>query len=213
MIKLYDYIRSSASMRVRIALSLKKISYETIPIHLLNNGGEQFSDQYKKINPQQLVPTLIDDAHIITQSLAIVEYLNDTYPIPPLLPASAHEKALVRSFALSIVADIHPLNNLRVLQYLKNELNISDEQKNKWYQHWMEKGLSALENRLTTQSKPSNFCFGDTPTIADICLIPQLFNAKRFNCDLSHYKRLQSIDTHCLKLDAFINALPKEPVT
>jgi len=207
---LYDYFRSSACFRVRIALNLKSLNYEKVPIHLLNHGGEQFSAAYQKVNSQSLVPTLKDGDKILTQSLAIIEYLDETYPTPALLPTDAYHKALVRSFALMIAADIHPLNNLRVLTYLTNELNITEEKKTAWYQHWMQKGLAASEKQLVNQGKSNDFCFGNEPSLADICLVPQLYNAKRFSCDLTAYPTLLKIDKHCEEHPAFKNAQPTE---
>lgn len=212
MLKLYDYYRSSAAYRVRIALNLKNLPYESIPIHLINNGGEQHSAAYQAINPQQLVPALVDDNHVLTQSLAIIEYLNDTHPEVPLLPTDAYEKALVRAFALSIAADIHPLNNLRMLNQLQSEFSATDAQKAAWIHHWIGKGFTALETQLAKQ-KNTKFCFGNEPTLADICLAPQMFSARRFNCDLTAYPRLVAIDAECQKLEAFQKAYPKEPVT
>ncbi len=212
MIKLYDYFRSSASFRVRIALNLKKLDYDIIPIHLLNQGGEQFLESYQQLNPQSLVPTLQHDGHTLTQSLAIIEYLDDIFPTPLLLPKDPVTKAHVRSFALIIAADMHPLNNLRVLQYLTTHHGITEEEKKQWYHHWLHNGLSALEKKLSTTSLSKNFCFGDEPTLADICLVPQLYNAKRFSCDLNTYPLLQKIDQHCLQHPAFIAALPQETV-
>lgn len=212
MLKLYDYFRSSASFRVRIALNLKQLDYDVVPVHLLNNGGEQFSPEYQAVNPMSLVPSLDDNGRTITQSLAIIEYIDDTHPSPPLLPTDPYVKALVRAFAYTIAAEIHPINNLRVLTYLKNELDISDEQKHKWYQHWIHKGLGALEKMLAVNSKQSSFCYGDTPSLADICLVPQMFNARRFHCDLSAYSNLCRIDEHCQTLPAFTNARPIETV-
>lgn len=213
MLKLYDYFRSSASFRVRIALNLKGLDYQAIPIHLTNNGGEQFSAEYQKINPQHLVPALQDGNHIITQSLAIIEYLQEVYPSPSLLGINPYETALIRSFALTIAADIHPLNNLRVLKYLVDECHLSDDQKTEWYHHWIAKGLSALEKQLTTHASSSDFCFGNRPTLADVCLIPQMLNAKRFTCDLSPYPTLFRIDANCQQHDAFRKAYPVETVT
>lgn len=210
MLTLYDYYRSSASFRVRIALNLKGLDYQTIPIHLTHQGGEQHSDAYDKINAQHLVPSLNDNEHIITQSLAIIEYLNEIHPSPALLPQDPYEKALVRAFALSIAADLHPLNNLRVLNYLTHSLNVTQDKKNEWYQHWIATGLSALEKQLHTHSVTGDFCFGHQPTLADICLVPQLYNARRFACDLTPYPRLVSIDAHCQKLAAFTAAWPTE---
>lgn len=209
MLKLYDYFRSSACYRVRIAANLKELEYELVPIHLLNNGGDQFSHSYREINPQSLVPSLKDDEYILTQSIAIIEYLDEIYPSKPLLPKNPYERAIIRAFALSIAADIHPLNNLRVLTYLKNEFNISETDKNKWYQHWLQLGLSALELQLTTRNK-HEFCFGDEPSLADVCLVPQLFNAKRFDCDLSQFPNLMRVDKSCLALKAFADAAPVE---
>jgi maleylacetoacetate isomerase len=212
MLQLYDYFRSSASFRVRIALNLKELVYKNIPVHLLNNGGEQNSLEYQAINPQGLVPTLQDDDKIISQSLAIIEYLEDIYPEKPLLPADAYQKAWVRSFALSIAADMHPLNNLRVLQYLIKEFRLSEEQKSSWYKHWIEKGFGALEKSLVTLKDSGDFCFGNTPTLADVCLIPQVYNARRYAFDLSAYPTISRIDAHCQTLPAFLNAWPQEAV-
>lgn len=212
MLKLYDYFRSSACFRVRIALNLKRLNYEALPIHLLNNGGEQFSAAYQQLNPQSLVPTLEDEGNILTQSLAIIEYLEETHPTPPLLPISPLERAHIRAFALTIAADTHPLNNLRVLKYLTNEFTISEEQKTKWYQHWMSKSLHALEQQVLAANAASAFCFGATPSLADICLVPHLFNARRFNCDLTAFPTLCRIDETCQKLNAFHDARPVETV-
>lgn len=209
MLKLYDYFRSSACFRVRIALQLKKIPYETIPIHLVNNGGEQHSVEYRAVNPQALVPAFQDDDKVITQSLAIIEYLDEKYPQSPLLPSDLYQKARVRGFALSIATDIHPLNNLRVLKYLTGDFNLSEAQKLQWYQHWIAKGLSALEIQLQ-QNKQQSFCFAETPTLADVCLIPQLYNAERFQCDVKPYPTLMRIYAHCKTLPAFLDAWPAE---
>lgn len=212
-IELYDYFRSSASFRVRIALNLKGLNYDVIPVHLINNGGEQHSPEYASINPSELVPTALFDGKAISQSLAIIEYLEDTYPQSRLLPSDPYHKSLVRSFALSIAADMHPLNNLRVLTYLKNDLKLNDSQKSQWYHHWMKVGLDSLENQLVKCKLSGSYCFGENPTLADICLVPQLFNARRFNCDIAAYPTLIKIDENCQKLDAFQKAWPKEPVS
>lgn len=208
MIKLYDYFRSSAAFRVRIALNLKNVPFEKIPVHLLNNGGEQHAEQYHKINPQELVPALQVDNQIITQSLAIIEYLEEKYPEPALLPKDLIKKAQVRQIALSIAADIHPLNNLRVLQYLTNTLKVTEEQKNTWYHHWVAKGFVALEQWL--KNTAGDFCFGDTATLADVFLIPQVFNLYRLNCDVTPYPTVVKIFNHCKELPAFKNAWPEE---
>jgi maleylpyruvate isomerase len=210
MLKLYNYFRSSASFRVRIALNLKGLDYEEITVHLVNNGGEQFSAEYQKINPQSLVPTLTDGDKIMTQSLAIIEYLEDIHPSPALLPKDPYVKSLVRSFALAIAADIHPLNNLRVLKYLTHDFNLNEDKKNQWYQHWIAKGLSSLEKTLESSPHTGEFCFGNTPTIADVFLIPQMYNARRFACDISAYPILSTIDAHCRTLPAFVTAWPYE---
>lgn len=210
MLQLYNYFRSSASFRVRIALNLKGLEYKEVPVHLLNNGGEQFSPEYQSINPQSLVPALQDGQNTITQSLAIIEYLDEIHPEPPLLPTDAYQKALARSFALVIAADTHPLNNLRVLKFLTQELGVSEEKKSQWYQHWLASGLAPLEQRLASAKHVGQFCFGDTPTLADICLVPQLYNARRFNCDISAYPTLTRIDAHCQAHPAFAKAWPQE---
>jgi len=212
MLKLYDYFRSSASFRVRIALNLKQLDYQIIPIHLVNNSGEQFSEMYAKLNPQHLVPALQEGDRILTQSLAIIEYLDEKYVSPPLLPTDSYHKALVRAFALVIAADIHPLNNLRVSKYLKNEFKITEEQKNQWYQQWIAQGFTALEKQLVLYKATGDFCFGDTPTLADICLVPQMYNARRFSCDLSNYPTLVRVDAHCQQHPAFNKAFPAETV-
>lgn len=207
--KLYNYYRSSASFRVRIALNLKGLDYQEIPVNLLNN--EQHLPDYQAINPQSLVPTLDDNNHIITQSLAIIEFLDESYPHPPLLPKDPFQKADVRSFALAIAADMHPLNNSGVLQFLTQKLALTEEQKMVWYRHWIAKGLASLEKKLSISGHSSDFCFGNIPTLADICLVPQLFNARRFSCDMSAYPTLIKIDAHCQTHPAFIKAWPKEP--
>lgn len=213
--KLYSYFRSSASYRVRIALNLKGLSYETVPVHLLKHGGEQFAPEYRALNPNALVPALIDesdDATALTQSLAIIEYLEETHPEPPLLPQGALDRAYVRGIALSIACDIHPINNLRVLRYLVQQLNVSEEDKNAWYRHWCEQGLAAIETSLSRDKRVAEFCYGNTPTLADCCLIPQIANAQRLNCDLSGMPTIMRINAACLVLDAFANAAPaKQP--
>jgi len=208
---LYDYFRSSASFRVRIALHLKNLPFDVIPIHLVNNNGEQHHEQYKKINPFALVPTLQNNQERLTQSIAIIEYLNELHPEPALLPNDIYTRAQCRSFALAIAADMHPLNNLRVLKYLTETLQISEDEKTNWYHHWINKGLSGLEEVLS-QHAPNKYCFGSYPTLADICLIPQLYNARRFNCDLTSYPNLTRVEESCLAHPAFEAAIPREPV-
>jgi maleylacetoacetate isomerase len=210
--KLYSYFRSSASYRVRIALNLKGLPYEVIPVHLTKNGGEQFTPEYRKLNPDALVPALLDDsvndAAVMNQSLAIIEYLEETHPEPRLLPYDALARARVRAIALSIACDIHPLNNLRVLRYLARNLNISEDDKNTWYRHWCEQGLAAIETTLANDKRTGTFCHGDVPTLADCCLVPQIANAQRFDCDLLGMPNVMRINAACLSLDAFAKAAP-----
>jgi maleylpyruvate isomerase len=208
--KLYTFFRSSASYRVRIALNFKGVSYEQAPIHLRRSGGEQFTAAYKAINPQALVPALEDNGKILTQSLAIIEYLEDKYPRPPLLPADPADKALVRGMALIIACEVHPIQNLRVLNYVKKEYNQTDDQVNRWAQHWINLGLTALEQLIAAQPKRGKFCFGDTPTLADICLVPQLGNARRYGSDLSQYPNILGVEKNCMTLPAFVNAAPEK---
>ena len=201
---LYDYIRSSASYRVRIALHLKGLTHEIIPIPLLDNV--QRSSGYLAHNPQGLVPTLVDEGVTLTQSLAICEYLEELHPEPALLPKDAVGRATVRALALSIACDIHPLNNLRVLRYLESEFEASQAQKDAWYRHWVETGFDVLERQL--QSTHGIYSYGDSVTLADLCLVPQVFNARRFKCDMSVYPTIVSIEQACLHLSAFSETAP-----
>ena len=212
--KLYSYFRSSASYRVRIALNLKGLDYEQVGVHLVKDGGQQLLPAYREINADALVPSLIDDAlagsnRALTQSLAIIEYLDDAYPQVPLLPKGAAERAYVRSLALSIACDIHPINNLRVLRYLTDTLKVEEAQKDAWYRHWVEQGLAALETTINRSGHAGAFCFGDTPTLADCCLVPQLYNARRFKCDISEFSTLLRIDANCQDRDTFRDAVPE----
>lgn len=205
--RLYDYYRSSAAYRCRIALNLKGLAYDSVPVHL--REGAQRSEDYRAINPQGLVPALTLDGGVLTQSLAIVEYLEETHPNPPLLPAQPAARAAVRAFALAIACDIHPLNNTRVLQYLRRDLGQQEESVNRWYRHWVEQGLAACEVLLARVGRRGEFCFGETPGLAEICLVPQLYNARRFDCDLSACPTLLQIDAACAELPAFAEALPE----
>lgn len=205
--QLFDYFRSSASYRVRIALNLKGIDGQQIGVNLLK--GEHKGDEHLSRNPQGFVPALaLDSGEVLTQSLAIIEYLEEVYPDRPVLPADAAERARVRSLAQLIACDIHPVDNLRVLKYLTGKLGISEEQKTRWYQHWIEEGFSALESRLS-DAATGQFCHGDTPTLADICLAPQVFNAQRFNVDLTPFPRIMAVHQHAEALDAFRLARPE----
>ena len=208
MLRLYTYFRSSAAYRVRIALNLKGLPYETVPVHLLRDGGQQNQPDYRALNPLGTVPTLDAGAGAMTQSLAIIEYLDETHPLPPLLPASAEGRARVRALAQTIACDIHPVNNLRVLNYLGREFGASKEQKDAWYRHWVTEGLLAIEQMLVTQSGTATFCHGQAPTLADCCLVPQVFNARRFNCALDKMPTIQRIVAACETLPAFQNAAP-----
>jgi maleylacetoacetate isomerase len=206
---LYTYFRSSAAYRVRITLNLKGVAYQPEFIHLLRGGGEQRQPAYLKLNPQGLVPTLVDGEEVITQSLAIIAYLDEVYPQSPLLPTDLKARAYVRSLAQTVACDIHPLNNLRVRQYLGEHLGCSDADWQNWYDHWIQEGFKAFEAALTSHPSTGQCCYGDSPTLADICLIPQVFNALRFNCDLSPYPLLQRIYRYCLSLEAFWQAAPE----
>lgn len=208
--KLYSYFRSSASYRVRIALNLKGLAYETVPVHLLRDGGEQLTEAYRKLNPDGLVPALEVEGAALQQSLAIIEYLEETHPQPPLLPQSPLDRAWVRGIALSIACDIHPINNLRVLRYLVRTLKVSEDDKNAWYRHWCEQGLAAVETTLVNDQRTGRFCFGDTPTLADCCLVPQVANARRLECDLSRMPTILRINDACQALDAFARAAPAQ---
>jgi maleylpyruvate isomerase len=207
--KLYTFFRSSASYRVRIALNLKGLEYEQAAIHLRRGGGEQLKPAYKAINPQALVPALEDNGQVYSQSLAIIEYLEERYPKPPLLPSDAADRAVVRSMALLIACEVHPIQNLRVLNHLKNDHKLSDDDTIRWARHWINLGLSALEQMTISLSKQGEFCFGQTPTMADLCLVPQLGNARRFGVDLSAYPKLLAIEAACMSLPPFADAAPE----
>lgn len=210
MIRLYTYFRSSAAYRVRIALNLKGIDYQAVPVHLVRNGGEHKSADYLALNPQGLVPALETDGQVLTQSLAIMEYLDETHPDPALLPADALGRARVRAIAQAIACDIHPVNNLRVLQYLGGTLGLDQAAKDTWYRHWVQTGLQAVEAMLAADRRTGAFCHGDQPGLADCCLLPQVFNARRFNCDLTMLPTIMNIADRCGKIDAFNQAAPAQ---
>ncbi len=204
--KLYNYFRSSASFRVRIALNLKGLPYEYVPVHLAK--GDHKKEAYAAVSADQLVPMLeLDDGTRLSQSMAIIEYLDDTQAGPALLPKDALGRARVRALAQSIACEIHPLNNLRVLKYLSKDLGVSEDAKNTWYRHWVRAGLEAFERQLAQQAA-STFCYGDTPTMADCCLVPQIFNGMRFNCDFDGLTRTMAAFDACMKLEAFQKAQP-----
>ena len=206
--KLYTYFRSSAAWRARIALALKGITWTPEYVHLLKGGGQQLGEAYRGKNPTALVPTLeTDEGALIPQSLAIIEWLEETHPRPPLLPEDPLARAKVRAVALTIACDIHPLNNLRVLRYLKHELGQSDQVRDEWYAHWVGEGLTAVETMLRGEAGP--LCFGDAPGLADICLVPQMANARRLNCPLDGYPTLRRAEAAALALPAFRDAAPE----
>lgn len=197
--ELYNFFRSSASYRVRIALALKALAYDYKPVRLSIN--EHLAESYAAVSASRLVPLLADDGQLLTQSLAIIEYLEETHPEPPLLPADAAGRARVRAIALDIACEIHPLNNLRVLRYLVGPLKLSDDDKSRWYRHWVETGLEVVERQLA--ARPATYCHGESPTLADTCLVPQIFNAQRMACRLDHVPQVMRVFDACMKLDAF----------
>jgi maleylacetoacetate isomerase len=206
--RLYDYYRSSAAYRVRIALNLKGVAPDERTYVHLRMGGQR-AQEYLAVNPQGLVPVLaLDDGQVLTQSLAIVEYLDETHPDPPLLPPTPAARARVRAIALQIACDIHPLDNLRVLNYLIGTMGASREQKDGWYRHWIDVGFAALERTLARDGATGRYCHGDAPTLADVCLVPQMANARRFDIDVSAYPTLVRIESACNALPAFAAAAP-----
>jgi maleylacetoacetate isomerase len=204
--KLYTYFRSSAAYRVRIALNLKNLSHEMVPVNLLKS--EQSAEQYLGKNPQGLLPALETEQGVLSQSMAILEWLEEQYTDVNLLPGNAWEKAQIRNFCYAIACDIHPIDNLRVLKYLANNLSATDEQKNTWYRHWVVEGFLKLEQLLDD----GQFCFGNTPTLADACLVPQVFNALRFKVDMSQFPKISKIYEHCNTLKAFTDAAPENQI-
>lgn len=206
-LKLYGYWRSSAAYRVRIALNLKGLEFENLSVHLVKDGGQQRSAEYKALNPQGMVPLLVDGDERISQSLAILEYLEEVFPLPALLPDDPADRARVRSLALHIACDLHPLNNLRVLQYLSGPLGVEDEAKRQWIQHWISTGLAGVEQGLAAFD--GKLSLGNRPGYLEACLIPQVYNARRFSCDLSAYPRILQMAEHCETLEAFAKAAPE----
>lgn len=204
--KLHTYFRSSAAFRVRIALNLKGLDYESAPVHLVK--GEHRAAAYAGEHPQALLPSLEDAGHWLSQSLAIIEYLEETRPNPPLLPADPIGRARVRSLALLIACEIHPLNNLRVLKHLRKEYKLDEEGINTWYRHWIADGMQKLEADLAGSGSAARFSYGDLPGMADCCLVPQIFNAQRYQCDLAPYPTVMRIFGNCMQMDAFQRAEP-----
>jgi maleylacetoacetate isomerase len=203
-LELFSYFRSSASFRVRIALALKRLPYDYRSVHLVRN--EQSADAYAALSANQLVPLLVDGDAVLTQSLAIIEYLDETHPDPPLLPPDPAGRARVRAIAQDIACEIHPLNNLRVLRYLVRDLGQSEDAKNTWYRHWVETGLEVVERQLA--ARPSTYCHGDLPTLADCVLVPQIFNAQRLECRLDHVPNVMRVHEACMALPAFAQSQP-----
>ena len=205
--ELHGYFRSSASFRVRIALALKGLAFEHVPVHL--RRGEQWRPPFAELSATRLVPLLRDGPGVtLTQSLAIVEYLEETHPLPPLLPADPLGRARVRALALDIACEIHPLNNLRVLRYLVHDLKVGEDDKDRWYRHWTESGLEAVERQLAGHPDTGRFCHGDSPTLADLVLVPQVFNAQRMACRVDHLPTVMRIVGECMRLDAFAQSQP-----
>jgi maleylacetoacetate isomerase len=204
--KLYNYFRSSASYRVRIALALKGLDWEYAAVHLVKN--EQLAPWFAELSASQLVPLLQDGDALLSQSLAIIEYLEETHPRPALLPADPPGRARVRALALDVACEIHPLNNLRVLRYLTQELHIDEDAKARWYRHWVETGLASLERQLAAHPATGRFCHGDAPTLADLTLVPQIFNARRMDCRLDHVPTVVRIVDACMQLEAFASTQP-----
>lgn len=209
-VKLYSYWRSSAAYRARIALNLKGIEYDIVPVHLTDNGGEQHGAEFHALNPQELIPVLVDRSRVIRQSMAIIEYLEEAYEgARKLLPGTARERSRVRGLAYIVACDIHPLNNLRVLQYLEREFNTPQVERERWAQHWIREGFKAFEALLADNPSTGEFCEGDEPTMADVCLVPQVYNARRWSVDMSPFPLIQRIADTCMKLDEFVRAAPE----
>ncbi len=207
--RLYTFFRSSAAYRTRIALGLKGLPFESVPRHLRRGGGEHRKPDYLAANPHGLIPALEVDGAVIGQSVAIMEYLEERWPEPPLLPANAIDRARVRSMVQLVACDIHPLNNLRVVNYLRDRLNQPEETINAWYRHWIAEGFTSLEAQVMSFGGARRFCFGDRVTMADVCLVPQIYNARRFGCDLAPYPTLTEIGRHLEKIPAFSAAAPE----
>jgi len=208
-LKLYSYWRSSAAYRARIALNLKGLAYELVPVNIAHNGGQQHTDEFHGVNPQELIPVLVHGERLIRQSMAIIEYLEESFDGPRLLPVTARERARARGLAQLVACDIHPLNNARVLQYLEREFNTPLVERERWVRNWIELGFGALEEMLAKNPSTGEFCEGDAPSIADICMVPQCYNALRFSVDLKAYPTIARVYERCMTLDEFVNARPE----
>ena len=208
-LQLYSYWRSSAAYRVRIGLNLKGLAYDIVPVHLVHDGGQQHSPEYRGINPQQLVPVLGHGHRRLSQSLAILEYLDEMWPTPALLPSTARGRQRVRALSQLVACDIHPLNNLRVLQYFEQEWSVPQPERDEWVRHWISEGFAAAEAMVADHPSTGSFCEGNTPSMADCCLIPQIYNARRFGLDLSPYPEITRIEANALALPAFDRARPE----
>lgn len=206
---LYSYWRSSAAYRVRIGLNLKGLAYEILPVHLLRDGGEQHSEDYRRANPQGLVPVLQHGQRMLRQSLAILEYIDEVWPEPALLPATSRGRQRVRALAQLVACDVHPLNNLRVMRYFEHTWHVPQPERDEWMRHWMSDGFAAFEAMLNDHPSTDTFCEGNTPTIADCCLVPQVYNARRFGVDLEKFPNIVRIEQACLALPAFDAARPE----
>jgi maleylacetoacetate isomerase len=208
-LKLYSFWRSSAAYRVRIALNLKQLEYETLPVHLTRDGGEQHSEAFHELNPQELIPVLRHGQRTLRQSMAIIEYLDETFPAPPLMPSNARDRQRVRALAQMIACEIHPLNNLRVQQYLEKDLGLDQARREAWIRHWISVGLADVESVMADNPSTGGFCEGDVPTLADCMLIPQVYNARRFGVDLEPYPTVRRVERDCMELEAFQKAAPE----
>ncbi|MDQ3288199.1 MAG: maleylacetoacetate isomerase [Pseudomonadota bacterium] len=208
-LQLYSYWRSSAAYRVRIGLNLKGLRYDTVPVHLVREGGEQHGDEFRALNPQRLVPLLKHGHRQMRQSLAILEYLDETWPQPPLLPSPARDRQRVRAIAQTIACDVHPLNNLRVMQYFENTWQVPQSERDEWTRHWIVEGFQALEAMLNDHPATGMFCEGDVPSLADCCLVPQIYNARRYGVAMEAFPVLTRIEQACLALPAFDEARPE----
>lgn len=207
-LRLYSYWRSSAAWRVRIGLNLKGLQYEVVPVHLVHDGGQQHAEEFRMLNPQGLVPVLAHGERVMRQSLAILEYLDEVWPERPLLPATARERERVRALALLVACEIHPLNNLRVLQFFEREWNVPQPERDSWVRHWIAEGFAAFETLVTSHPSVGAFCEGERPGLAECCLVPQLYNARRYGVDLTPYPTLLRIEAACESLPAFVAAHP-----